>query len=123
MSSETERFVDWLELMIGDIDEIASFTCEHDPVHALEDRRTRLAVERLLARLSEAISRFRRAEVPLAELEPDVPWRRIHDFGNLIRHGYDAVEDDQVTDIVRTHLQPLRAAALRLKARFEAEAS
>ena len=37
----------------------------------------------------------------------DIPWRQVRDLGNVLRHGYDAVDDGQVWVIVERDLPPL----------------
>lgn len=63
----------------------------------LRDRFLRLAVERCLEIVSEA-SRF----IPedLKARHPALPWRGIADFGNVLRHGYEAVDHRRVWAIV-----------------------
>lgn len=39
-----------------------------------------------------------------------IPWRQVRDLGNVLRHGYHAVDDLQVWAIVARDLPPLRAA-------------
>jgi uncharacterized protein with HEPN domain len=67
----------------------------------------RLAVERCLEIVSEA-SRFVPEE--LKSGYPNLPWRGIADFGNLLRHGYDGIDDRRVWAIVEQDLAPLKAA-------------
>jgi uncharacterized protein with HEPN domain len=57
--------------------------------------------------------------VDLPLLEPEIDWRKIHDFGNRLRHEYDQIAPDAVADVLANHLAPLRAAALRLQTRFD----
>jgi uncharacterized protein with HEPN domain len=73
----------------------------------LGDRFLRLAVERCLEIVSEA-SRFIPEE--LKARHPTLPWRGIADFGNLLRHGYEAVDHRRVWAIVEHDLAPLAAA-------------
>jgi uncharacterized protein with HEPN domain len=42
---------------------------------------------------------------------PQIPWRRIEDFGNWLRHQYDQVDNTIILAIVRNDLEPLRRAA------------
>lgn len=78
---------------------------------------------RCLEVISEAVARLHRAGVPLGEFEPTVPWHDVRRFGNLTRHEYPEVNQTNIEDILIESLRPLRAAAIRLKVRFEAEAS
>ncbi|HEY6633545.1 MAG TPA: HepT-like ribonuclease domain-containing protein [Rhizobiaceae bacterium] len=56
---------------------------------AQADRVLRAAFERFLEILSEA---SRHIPDELKQLEPDVPWRRIGDIGNHLRHAYQRVD-------------------------------
>ena len=40
--------------------------------------------------------------------EPSIPWPRIIDFGNRLRHAYHSVDPNIVWQIVESDLQPLR---------------
>jgi uncharacterized protein with HEPN domain len=73
-----------------------------------ENRLVYDAVERCLERICEAV-------VKLGEqagvLMPDQPWYKFRAFGNVLRHGYDTIEEDKLFDIVRNDLPSLCAAA------------
>lgn len=66
------------------------------------------AVERCLERICEAV-------VKLGEhagaLMPGQPWYKFKSFGNVLRHGYDATEEDRLFEIVRNDLPSLYDAA------------
>lgn len=51
----------------------------------------RAALERFLEIISEA-SRYIPAEFKAKN--PQIPWRKVVDFGNVLRHGYHAVRID-----------------------------
>lgn len=59
---------------------------------------TRLASERLLEIICAA-SRF----IPddLKRAEPEIDWRKMIDFGNLLRHAYHVTKAEIVWDIVQ----------------------
>jgi len=98
--------IDAIRLYIGDLDEDAF----------LADRMRVDAVERCLSRLSEAASKL---GVLAEELEPDIPWRDIRDFGNFLRHDYDTAGAMDLWTIVRHELSPVRAAAERAVAHVD----
>jgi uncharacterized protein with HEPN domain len=83
----------------------------------LRDRPLRDAVERNLERVPEA-SRHLPDEM-LAKW-PQIPWRQVADVGNVLRHACDAVDDEQVWEIVARDLPPLRAAVEGMMAELEA---
>jgi uncharacterized protein with HEPN domain len=89
--------------IIGAIDEIGEYVTGLGSAAALaEDRKSLRAVERCLQIVSEAASKLG----PQAEaLCPGVPWREIRAFGNVLRHGYDGLDETTI----RNDLPPLRA--------------
>lgn len=74
------------------------------------DQLSRLATERLLEIVCEATRRL----PDKAKLDaPDIDWRRIVDFGNVLRHAYHMTRAERVWAIIEEHLPPLKAFALR----------
>ena len=72
--------------IIYNIDAIGRHIGGYDEPAFTADDKTVDAVERCLARLSEAAVKLG----PLAEqLEPDIPWGNIRGYGNYLRHEYD----------------------------------
>jgi uncharacterized protein with HEPN domain len=69
------------------------------------NRDVRQSIERSLEIISEA-SRLLPTE--LKESEVEIPWRKIADFGNVLRHAYFSVDPDIVWRIARDDLIPLR---------------
>jgi uncharacterized protein with HEPN domain len=65
------------------------------------------AVERCLERVSEA---SRRLPESLKATQPQIPWRKVADIGNVLRHEYDDVADSEVWRIVVTDLDAPCAA-------------
>ncbi len=72
-----------------------------------DNRFRQLGVERCLEIISEA---SRHIPDALKESRPEIPWRRIADMGNRIRHAYQAIDSDIVWEIVTVELRELRAA-------------
>ena len=66
------------------------------------------AVERCLERICEAVVKLGE-QAPV--LMPDQPWYKFKAFGNVLRHGYDAIDEDKLFDIVKNDLPSLYAAA------------
>ena len=65
------------------------------------------AVERCLERISEA---SRRLPQEARTTQPHIPWRKVADIGNVLRHEYDDVADAEVWRIVVDDLPALRSA-------------
>lgn len=68
----------------------------------------RAALERFLEIVSEA-SRHVPAEWK-RDFGPDVPWRDIANFGNVLRHAYQHVETGVIWSIYTQDLDPLERA-------------
>ena len=76
----------------------------------VSEKTARLAIERLLEIICEA-SRFIPDEIK--RTEPAIDWRKMIDFGNLLRHAYHMTKAEIVWDIIQIHLPPLRSCAER----------
>lgn len=57
-----------------------------------------LATERLLLNISEASRRIPQSE---KNKVADIPWQKIADIGNRLRHDYDNVREDTIADILQ----------------------
>jgi uncharacterized protein with HEPN domain len=74
----------------------------------VSDRIARMATERLLEIVCEASRRLSDESKASA---PEIEWRTIIDFGNVLRHAYHATRTDLVWDVVRSDLPALKAFA------------
>lgn len=72
------------------------------------NRIARMATERLLEIVCEAP---RRLSDEIKASAPEIDWRTIIDFGNVLRHAYHATRTELVWDIVRSDLPTLKAFA------------
>ena len=72
----------------------------------------RSATERQLEIIGEALNKASSEDARLNFSVPDVP--RIVGLRNRLIHGYDAVDDQLIWDIVRSKIRPLRQALERL---------
>lgn len=70
-----------------------------------DDRDIRQSVERSLEIISEA---SRRLPADITSRKPEIPWRQVADFGNVLRHSYFAINIDIVWSIIKN--KPLREA-------------
>jgi uncharacterized protein with HEPN domain len=77
------------------------------------DRRAFYAATRALEIISEAA---RRLSPPLRERHSELPWRAIMGVGNVLRHNYDDVAEEQVW---RTVLEDLPALDRAIAAELE----
>ena len=97
----------YLTQMLDNIERICLWTSGH----TLETYRANLmlrdAVERCLERISEA---SRRLPQEVKATQPHIPWRKVADIGNVLRHEYDDVADAEVWRIVVDDLSTMRSA-------------
>jgi uncharacterized protein with HEPN domain len=101
-----DRLRDILEAIteIEDVLQGASFS------QFASDRRARLLTERLLEIVCEA---SRTIPDKIKQDEPSIDWRKMIDFGNLLRHAYHTTKAEIVWDIIENHLPPLKSFAER----------
>lgn len=72
------------------------------------NRPLRLATERLLEIVCEASQKSPDA---VKQNEPAIAWRKVIDFGNVLRHAYHMTKAEIVWDIVEDDLPALKAFA------------
>jgi uncharacterized protein with HEPN domain len=95
------RLLDILE----SIDTVVEAVAECDLDTFVSDRILRLAVERAIEIISEAV---RHVPEPDRARYPEVPWRNIMAIGNKLRHEYQRVDPDIIWEIATLHLVDLR---------------
>lgn len=66
----------------------------------------RAATERFLEIVCEA---SRRLPDDIKQQEPQIAWRKMIDFGNLLRHAYQSTKTEFVWDIIQNDLPTLKA--------------
>jgi uncharacterized protein with HEPN domain len=98
-----------LSHMLEAIEHIISKTVDVDQNAFANDRFTQLGVERCLEIISEA---SRHIPNELKTEHPSIPWRRIADIGNRIRHAYHAVDSEIIWLISKDDLPDLKAVLL-----------
>jgi uncharacterized protein with HEPN domain len=91
---------------------IEEFTAGLDYVDFSRSVLVRSATERQLEIIGEALNKASEQEADLNFLVPEIP--RIVGLRNRLIHGYDAVDDQLIWDIVRSKINPLRQALDRL---------
>ena len=70
------------------------------------DSRTQDAVLRRMETLADAASHL---SEPLKARHPDIPWRQIGDFRNVLSHGYTDIRLDRVWRAILVDLPALKA--------------
>jgi uncharacterized protein with HEPN domain len=66
----------------------------------------RAATERYLEIISEA---SRRIPEDIKAREAKIPWQRVADLGNVLRHAYQDINPDIIWSIAKNDLAPLQA--------------
>jgi uncharacterized protein with HEPN domain len=89
------------------IHQIESNTADLTAEQLRADRFRQLGIERCLEIISEA---SRHIPTDLKAKYPNIPWRRVADIGNRIRHAYHAVDTDIIWEIIAVELTELKAA-------------
>jgi uncharacterized protein with HEPN domain len=69
------------------------------------------AVEHALLIISEAA---RHIPAELKETKPEVPWKKIHGLGNLLRHEYRRIDSEILWSVVTENLDDLDQAIAAL---------
>jgi uncharacterized protein with HEPN domain len=72
----------------------------------IADRILRAATERLLEIISEA---SRRIPEDIKAQETKIPWQRVADLGNILRHAYHDTNPDIIWNIAKNDLAALQA--------------
>jgi len=86
-------------------EEIQRFTKGYTFSDYQNDSKTRLAVERLLEIIGEALNRVKKSDPTTLDLIED--YRSIISFRNILAHAYDHIEDKIVWGIIESDLPKL----------------
>ncbi len=97
---------DRLSDILASISQIERITSGMTPELFASDITVRAATERFLEIVCEA---SRRLPDEIKQQEPGISWRKMIDFGNLLRHAYQSTKTEFVWDIVQNDLPPLKA--------------
>jgi len=103
MSDRNSLF--YLQDILDSIAAIESFLPGIDRDGFAQDRKTYSATIRELEIIGEASGKVHEA---IQNLNPDVPWRILKDFRNVLAHHYFGVNVDIVWDIVQKKLPELK---------------
>jgi uncharacterized protein with HEPN domain len=97
---------DRLQHILDAIADIEKGLSGKSPAEFSQDRLLRLAIERLLEVISEA---SRHIPDQVKARDPTIPWRRVADLGNVLRHAYHRVDPDVLWAIAINDLPALRS--------------
>ena len=97
---------DRLRDILSAIEKIERATRGMTATEFADDEIVRAATERFLGVVCEASLRLPHS---IKQQAPDIDWRKMNDFANLLRHAYHSTKVDTVWDIILNHLPPLKA--------------
>lgn len=80
------------------------------------DRMLQLALERNIEIVSEA---SRHLPDSMKDRHPSIPWGKVRDIGNVLRHGYEIVDPAVIWTVVTEELTPLKAAVVAMIAEVD----
>lgn len=113
----TDRSIRRLRDIIDAVDQIELLLEGKSLDDIKNDRFARAAFERFLEVLSEA---SRHLPDDLKRRAPEIPWRRIADIGNHLRHAYHRVDAEILWNVYAGHeLTQLRSGAISLLTSLE----
>ena len=116
----SERIKFRLEDIKGAIDDIRDLLDGKTFAALHNERATRAAFERYLEILSEASRHV--PEEWKTETAPQIPWRRIADLGNHLRHGYRKVDAETLWGIYEDDLGALEHAVEQMLQTYVSDA-
>lgn len=99
------RYDLYLRDMVEAIDRIFSFVDDKTLTDLKKNRLVLDAVTRNLEILGEAVAQLPDA---VKKRYPDIAWRTIKDFRNVVIHKYWVVDEGMLWEIITTKLEPLR---------------
>ena len=101
--------------IVESIDQVAAFTAGMNETQYEADTKTQWAVERALLIIAEVSYRLKD---DLEDLCPGVPWVGIRNLGNVIRHGYEAVVNRRIWNVIQDELPKLRNSVIAVLERL-----
>lgn len=81
-------------------------------------RGSRLIQDAVIRNLQTLAESSQRLGEPIKAGEPQIPWRAISGFRNILVHDYLGVDVDAIWQVVAVELAPLQAALARMQARL-----
>lgn len=85
-------------------------------VQSIEEFQQDLIVKRAAERTLEVIGEAVKKLPPtLLNMHPDVPWRKIGGFRDILIHAYFNIDDRILWDVITKHVEDLKAAELQMK--------
>lgn len=102
--------------MLDAAKQVAGFSAGLGLEQLLADTRTRLAIERVLEIIGEAA---KRVSAETAAQHPEIPWKGIIGFRNVLAHEYGAIDYQRLYAVVRDGVPALIIALEKILASIE----
>lgn len=103
----------YIQDILDSISEIEKFLIGIDSknsfIHNIEKKR---AVERDIEIIGEAVKKI---PVELKDLHSEIEWKKIAGIRDILAHGYFAIDDEILWDIVKNRLTPLKVVCINIK--------
>lgn len=115
MSSDFSPDLAYLDFILDAIDRIEDYTRD-GRARLFGDRMVQDAVLRNLQTLSEATSRLSESA---RSQHPEIPWRVIAGFRNVLTHDYLGINLDLVWPVVEEQLPNLKRAILAIRSKLD----
>ncbi|KIU29045.1 hypothetical protein SR41_06120 [Sphingomonas melonis] len=107
----SDRVTTRLQDIVDNADWIAEYLGDYDLERFRRDRKTADAVERCLARISEAIVQIGPEEATRVGIV--LPWHDVRSLGNRLRHEYRRINRSMIFETARNDIPALRQTALK----------
>lgn len=94
----------FLKDILDSIQDIKEFTCDHTFESFVKDKKTTYAVTRSFEVIGEAVTNIPES---VKKQHPNVPWRDIKNFRNIIVHQYWRIDYEAAWSIIQTKIDDL----------------
>ena len=106
---------DRLDHILGSITKIQGYWSGSSFDNFVANEQSRAATERHLLIIAEAAKHIPDGDKAAT---PHIDWRAVVGLGNILRHGYDVVDDQRVWDVVQLGLPVLKVAVEATRQRY-----
>lgn len=101
-----------LEALIESIDKIEQYSSEFNNADEFyHDSKSFDATMMQFILIGEIISRM---DEDFKKSQKHIPWQKIKDFRNIVAHDYFGIDADEIWDIVKEKIVPLKKDILRI---------
>lgn len=105
------------QALIAHLRECVSLIGEYIATEPARFDRSRLVQDAVIRNLQTLTESSQRRSEPIKATEPEVPWRKLAGFRNVLVHGYLGIDLAAVWSVVEQDLSALAAALNRMAAR------